>query len=270
MDWNLSSPKLTSALQQIATDPKASLIDLLFCYKMMIEGDVPVTAEQLHIGQSIVNSTSIRGLDYLPASTRTDIPDTRLTSFDWSTFYREYYGGAIIENIRAELSKAYDFVLVVSEKGFTEAAGISTIQLADVIALMINLNTQALEKSIQLARRVNTPGVKKDGRQVKILPIPSRLPIHEPALREQLYDMLESGFSKYIPQELDVSEYYDSAGIPETSQFYFYENKIFALVDSEENRFSMTRSYKTLSRYLVDIAKRMNDLPKGHESGRDT
>lgn len=72
----------------------------------------------------------------------------RLVEIDWASLYKEEEGGQLFEDLRSQWkSEAYDYVLIDSRTGFTDVAGICTMQLPDCVALVMQPN-QANENGI--------------------------------------------------------------------------------------------------------------------------
>ena len=80
-------------------------------------------------------------------------------NFDWPAFFRDHGGGATLERWRAEWKKSFDFVLVDSRTGITDAGGVCTILLPDVLVFVFAANEQSFARGkeivfgVQKARR---------------------------------------------------------------------------------------------------------------------
>ncbi|MFO1431221.1 MAG: hypothetical protein U1F76_13945 [Candidatus Competibacteraceae bacterium] len=158
-----------------------------------------------------------------------------------------------MEEIRKQWVKAYDFVLLISEKGFTDGASVCTIQLADLIILMIDMSDYGLKKSIEFARQVNIPGIREDGRPAMILPVPSR--VHRSELNRVLEFksmMIRNIFSQYLPPSIDADDYFNNVYISEFSR-YSYVHEIPVIYEPPLDRNTISHEYRILSKYIVDI-----------------
>lgn len=253
VDWNFAEPKVLLWLKELSESPAGSFIDLLSQYKALIDGELPITADRLPKKENFVNATSIPGLDYLPASVESGIDYRRLTSFDWVGFYRDYHGGAIVEHLREQWAREYDVAIVVSNKGISDAASVCTMQVADVIVLMIPMSTQQLEASDEVARTLCSPELKRNGRPVKILPVLSRVSVVERQHRFEFRERVREAFSKYLPPEIEGSAYFDEVQIPDVP-YYGYGHEIALLRESDKDRLSMAWVYRALARYLLALA----------------
>ena len=61
-------------------------------------------------------------------------------------------GGVILERWRDEWKSAYDFVLIDSRTGITDAGGVCTILLPDFLALVFSANDQSFEGALAIVR----------------------------------------------------------------------------------------------------------------------
>ena len=67
-------------------------------------------------------------------------------------FYERLNGGAQLEEVRANMRRHYDWVLIDSRTGISDTAGVCTVQLPDILVVCIALNTQSLEGAATVVR----------------------------------------------------------------------------------------------------------------------
>jgi len=230
VDWNLASPRSMIYLNRLCSSPTASLNDLFFEYMKLIDGDGPITSNRLAQCLGRVNSTSVTALDYLPASLENYVTENYVT-IDWTDFYKSYQGGRLVEYLRVQWEKAYNATLIISEQGLSDASSICTIQLPDVILVMMDMSRGGIQLSSDVIRRILMPGKKMDGREVKILPVLSKLESRvEYSLMDEALEMMREVFSKYLPPGIDSTNYFDQMRIP-FIPYYNYSHEIPALSD---------------------------------------
>jgi len=76
----------------------------------------------------------------------------RVGSFSWQRFFEQQSGGVVLERWREEWKSAYDFVLIDSRTGITDAGGVCTILLPDFLGLVFSANNQSFEGALSIVR----------------------------------------------------------------------------------------------------------------------
>lgn len=94
---------------------------------------------------SHVKETAVGSLQMLSAGRQSDDYSTRLGSFSWSALFGDAGGGAWLEQLRHEWIENFDVTLVDSRTGLTDAGGICTVLLPDILVLAFTANDQSLE-----------------------------------------------------------------------------------------------------------------------------
>jgi hypothetical protein len=77
-----------------------------------------------------------------------------LSHFQWSSFFSDYAGGALVDALRRWCKSKYDYILVDSRTGLADVAGICTMQLPDEVVLCFVLNRQNTEGVADIARSI--------------------------------------------------------------------------------------------------------------------
>jgi len=100
-----------------------------------------------------------------------------LLNFDWNAFYFKYDGGQFIEDLREEWLENYDVVLVDSRTGITDAGGVCTIQLPDILVLVFTSNEQSLmgAKEVALNAQRARQELAYDRANLLLFPLPSNI-----------------------------------------------------------------------------------------------
>jgi len=159
IDWDLEAPGLHHYFK---VQPRTGLLDL---------------ASALAEGKSVSAKRFVT-----PARANVDLicaTQTRSASMreppDWSLWYRRGFGEAL-ETMRAAWSEAYDFVLVDSRTGITDAGGICTVQMPDVLVLLTTASEQGLEGTFDVAHRALAARKKLafDRAALQLLPVLAR------------------------------------------------------------------------------------------------
>lgn len=93
-------------------------------------------------------------IDLLPVveDVNTDF-QVKLAYWNWEEFYADYEGEAFFESLKSAMSEAgYDYVLIDSRTGMSDVFFITTLALADTVALVSSYNRQNIE-GIRLAAK---------------------------------------------------------------------------------------------------------------------
>ena len=84
-------------------------------------------------------------MDFIPAGRQGDAYSSRITSFDWQNFYDRLGGGVFLEAVKERMREEYDYILIDSRTGVSDASGICTVQMPDLLVVCFTLNHQSIE-----------------------------------------------------------------------------------------------------------------------------
>lgn len=174
--------------------------------------------------------------------------------FDWSEFYTTWAGGAYFDFFRKDLESAAQIILIDSRTGVTEAGGVCTHQLPDLVLLFSAANDQNIEGTRWMADilRKSTLKSHRAGRELGIFPIASRIE------RNADVDFLTpfrkrfvSEFSHYLPEELDnLGTFIEQAEIPYIAKYSFKES-IVARQPREDRLRELAVPYEVITEGIV-------------------
>jgi uncharacterized protein YjbI with pentapeptide repeats len=169
-------------------------------------------------------------LELLTAGRRDEKSDyvERVSRFDVDKFYSEKDGGIFVEQIRREWTDAYDFVLVNCRSGLTRHGSICTIQLPDILVLLLPNDEPGFEASLEVARHVTKVryGLPIDRLTLLTIPVLSRIPSELERSSPQEYDQcldrsntnLKEFYEDWVPKESLTRKLLKSLIIPLESQ----------------------------------------------------
>ena len=148
------------------------------------------------------------------------------------------------------LSANYDFVLIDSRTGLTDAGGICTMLMPDKLVLVFTPNNQSLEGVLRLARQAKTYRANSsDSRSLFLYPVPSRIEDAETKLQEQWRKKYEDAFEnlfkevyKIEDENIYLNKYFNSIQIKHTPQ-YAYGEKIATAAESTDDLSTLAFRY---------------------------
>jgi cellulose biosynthesis protein BcsQ len=127
----------------------------------------------------------------------------RLEHFEWSTFFRKG-GGNFLEHLREQWLADFEFVLIDSRTGLSDAGGICTIQLPDIIVALFTPAHQSLFGVRDVMRLAQTARQRLafDRDALSVVPGPSRVDRQQPSFENwiQLFATeLNEFFADWLP-----------------------------------------------------------------------
>jgi hypothetical protein len=185
-------------------------------------------------------------LDILTSGQHDKSYAARLLAFDWNEFFAESEGGPFIEELRTAWNAEYDFVLVDSRTGVTDAGGVCTIQLPDIIVGVFVTNHQSVDGLVDVISRAQSgrQALAYDRSPALVLPLPSRFDGTEEFEQGQEWlDIFSKRFRGYFADWLDdripVRQALERLKIPYISHFSFGE-RLPVLVESGSDPLSVS------------------------------
>jgi cellulose biosynthesis protein BcsQ len=151
-----------------------------------------------------------------------------LETFDWTDFFHAG-GGVFMEELRNRWRTDFDVVLVDSRTGLSDAGGVCTIQLPDVVVAMFTANYQSLygvRDVMRLAQQARQK-LAYDRMPLSILPLPSRWGVSEFQETRIWLDRVVEGvgefFDDWLPRPLTPRDVVEAVKIPHHPYFSFGE-----------------------------------------------
>ena len=160
-----------------------------------------------------------------------DVADysTRLAEFSWPAFFAKQSGGDIIEKLRKEWKDAYDFVLVDSRTGLTDASGVCTIQMPDILVLLFAANQQNVDWCERVADgiRKGRRALPYDRAFLPIVPVLARFDNSESdraaKAKARIVERFGVYFSDWLPRSVAPREMFDWSVLPYVPRYSFEE-----------------------------------------------
>ncbi len=140
IDWDLEAPGVENYFSRLSISPAIRDGGLLH----ILEGKVLEWDD-------LVNKVRVFGREFslITAGQTSHAYTKRLQAFAWEAYY-EQGGGEFIEVFGSMLRTKFDYVLIDSRTGLTDASGVCTIQLPDILVLMFTVLRGISWQSIEL------------------------------------------------------------------------------------------------------------------------
>jgi hypothetical protein len=150
VDWDLEAPGLNRYLLPFLADPELTatrgLLDLLIDFQLDAMTPNQDSSEvwynectnvKKYVTRISWNFRSDGSLDLLGAGQQGPTYVKHLLSFDWTTFYERFGGGAFLNILKEKMKSEYDYVLIDSRTGINDIAGICTVQMPDDLVICV-------------------------------------------------------------------------------------------------------------------------------------
>ena len=216
LDWDLEAPGLHRYFAPFLADHELAtsdgIIDFLGKFADAVLTPARSDAEKqddwyLAYADITSHATSLTykfpdggALDFIGAGRQGPAYAARVANFPWQTFYDRLGGGTLIDAARDVMKAEYDYILLDSRTGVSDAASICTMQLPDTLVVCFTLNNQSIAGAAGIARFVDQKAV--GGRQMPVFPVPTRIENAETDKLEARRRYARSCFTLF-PQGLD-------------------------------------------------------------------
>ena len=226
MDWDLEAPGLHRYFEDHLESTNNNGLGLIHLLHEAAEN--PKSTWKSYLSKVTMPDGS--KIDLLPSGDEAPDYVDRVSNFSWNGFFKNAEGGKVLDKWRAEWKSEYDFVLLDSRTGITDAGGVCTIYLPDVLVLAFTANEQSFSRGIQVvtgaqkARR----GLSVPRAPLTVLPLPGKFDG-----RDEIDDAQKwmSRFSKdlkpfyddWLPKDLDARKMLEMTKIPYIAKFSFGE-----------------------------------------------
>jgi hypothetical protein len=147
VDWDLEAPGLHRYFQPhvaLEGNTRKGLIYLLQKASTSIKADWKPHITEIQL-DGIMPISLISSGDQ--ASGYADL----VRAFSWTRFFEKQHGGAILDRWTSQWQTAYDFVLLDSRTGISDAGGVCTILLPEILVLVFTANEQSFTRGVQIA-----------------------------------------------------------------------------------------------------------------------
>jgi cellulose biosynthesis protein BcsQ len=266
VDWDLEAPGLHRYFYPFLSDSELILsdgiIDLMIKFQRergKLEEGVKPDHEWYMTQANLIRFTSSLAwefpddgtLDFIPAGRQTDSYSTRVTSFNWQSFYDNLDGGFFLEAVKERMREEYDYILIDSRTGVSDSSGICTVQMPDALAVCFTLNHQSIDGAAAVANSVYEQRREKDS-LIKIFPVPMRIENGEKDKLERRREYARRQFEPFpahVPHEKH-SDYWGEVEVLYVP-YYAYEEILAPFGDKGGQTISLLASAERLTAHLT-------------------
>lgn len=248
VDFDLEAPGITTFGFSAMARNELGLVDYINSY--LEKGVAPDASSYIHpCSFRIPNEETEVELFVMPAGDQSPSYGQSFTKIDWRALYEEREGFLLMEDLRAQwLKLGFDYVLIDSRTGHTDASGICTRQLPDALVTVFFPNEQNLIGLKDVLANVRNSSGRP--RSPTLLFVASRLPRldDEDGVLDAWLDRFKNELS-YREAQLCKVEQYDSLALLDQDIFVVSRPKT-----------GLARQFRALS---TQLAQQNDEDPEG-------
>jgi CO dehydrogenase nickel-insertion accessory protein CooC1 len=273
VDWDLEAPGLYRYFREFDLDSRSSergLLDLLV--------DASNVAREKPNWRNYVSEVLVGGgkpLVLLSSGRQDEDYAGRVLEFDWHSFFREKHGGEFIESLRNDWRAEFDIVLIDSRTGITDAGGVCTIQLPDVLVLVFSANEQSLlgAKDVAIRAQRARQNLAFDRMPLLVFPLPSRFDSRTEFKESQKWLQifareLEPFYADWVPRNFSTVEILERTKVPYVAFFSFGE-KLPVLTHGTSDPEGLGHAYEVAATLIANDFKGVDRLFKAGTERED-
>ena len=182
----------------------------------------------------------------------------QIQSFNWEDFYLNQNGEKFFEWFRKETQQAADIVLIDSRTGITEMGGTCTHQLADCVLLFVGANQQNLVGNKKIANSLSQRSLIREGRngrELNIIPIPSRIENAEKESLDGFAQSFQSQLGQFVPSHIKFEEdLFTDLKIPYVP-YYAYSERVAVRDKESKVAKDLILVYERLAAVMTELAR---------------
>jgi cellulose biosynthesis protein BcsQ/tetratricopeptide (TPR) repeat protein len=188
-------------------------------------------------------------VDFLAAGRQDRSYSRTVSTFDWANFFDRQGGIAFLRALRRDMLNHYDYVLIDSRTGLSDAAGICTVVLPDAVVDCFTMSTQSIEGAAAVARSIKNQRLDEP---VRILPVPMRVEDGEQGKLEAGRDYARRLFEPFVADQAPdrVNRYWGDVEIP-YRPFYAYEEILACFGDPPHQHNSLLAAFERLTSVIT-------------------
>lgn len=254
IDWDLEAPGLENFFEPYLQDTDWSkqkgILDFLWAKQKKD------TAPWKDWVVSFSTKISTAPLHLLVSGKANGDYSDQLRAFNVSQFYKKHDGARVIEDFRNELLAAYDYILIDSRTGVTDFGGICTIQMPDILVMLLTATEQGLSGTARIAEKAQAAhsALPFDREKLLIMPVPARIDQSEYALTQEWLNKIATKLKPYyedwIPKQIDMNDFMRLIKLPYIP-YFSYGEKLPVIEQGVSDPAGLGYAYENLAMLLM-------------------
>jgi cellulose biosynthesis protein BcsQ/tetratricopeptide (TPR) repeat protein len=182
-------------------------------------------------------------IDFVPAG-RQDLGYAEAVStFDWDSFWHAARGRHLLDALRDDMARNYDFVLIDSRTGTSDTGSICTVRLPGTVVNCFTLNTQSVTGAVAI-----TASILNQNPRITVYPLPTRIEDGEKAKLQRGRSVSRSSFEPYLGflSGETADDYWNSVEVPYIP-YYAYEEVLAVFGDEPTQNGPLLGPYERLA-----------------------
>jgi len=233
IDFDLEAPGLDQYFADFLPEPPVEGIGLIYLLHSAFTS--PDASWKSHLRQVSLPSEGDPTwpnalLDIIPSGSSGQDYSELVAGFSWKSFFEDRAGGPVLEQWREEWKNLYDFVLIDSRTGITDAGGVCTILLPDVLALVFVSSNQSFDGALAVAQAAKAAreGLGVPRPPLAVLPILSRFDRRDEVAEADRWlvrfsTLLKPFYDDWLPKNFGPLQIIERTKIPYVTRFSFGE-----------------------------------------------
>ncbi|WP_433206709.1 FxSxx-COOH system tetratricopeptide repeat protein [Dactylosporangium sp. CS-047395] len=184
------------------------------------------------------------GVDLLPSGRQNSAYAATVGTFDWPRFYDRLPGAAFIDAMARNMRQHYDYILIDSRTGLSDAAGVCTVLLPDVVVNCFTLSIQSVDGAVAVSESIRN---QRAGRPLRFVPALMRVEDAEQEKLEIGRDHARRRFRSFLDHHnLDeANRYWGDVEVP-YKPFFAYEEILAAFAERPRLETSLLAAFERL------------------------
>jgi MinD-like ATPase involved in chromosome partitioning or flagellar assembly len=249
VDWDLEAPGIEKYFTDLRIETAG--LGLLPMLHRVAAGETP---DYTDFTWKVTSPDEALTFTFLQSGRETD-PEyfQNLERFSWPDFFARQ-GGNFLEALRERWLAEFDCVLIDSRTGLSDAGGVCTIQLPDIIVALFTPARQSLfgVRDVMRLAKAARQRLAFDREALSVVPVPSRIEATQASLADwmtQFATEMNEFFADWLPSTTDRRQVLERLALPHTSNVSHGEQ--LAVLPGRTETIGLASQYEKLASILA-------------------